>query len=68
MNWFKRKPLEVSEDVSPKPSEEAIQARIEAHSIVQRADTVFTERDRLVNRNHFGERIRRVYEGMPGAS
>lgn len=54
--WFKKDP-------HPKPSDEAIQARVVAHSITLRAAKTFAETDRLMERNHFGERIRHLYEG-----
>lgn len=45
------------------PSTEAIAARGEAAKIRVRADAVYTERRKILDDNHFAERIRLIYEG-----
>ncbi len=45
------------------PSDEALVARAEARVIRQRADTIYVDREELLRRNHFAERIRLSYEG-----
>lgn len=45
------------------PSPEAIAARDEAEAVRERADRIYSERGFLMQRNHFAERIRLIYEG-----
>lgn len=47
----------------PVPSDEAVQARTKAFEISIRADAVYTERRKILDENHFAERIRLIYEG-----
>lgn len=45
------------------PSEEAIRAHGEATRISAHAEIVYGERHRILEQNHFAERIRIIYEG-----
>lgn len=49
------------------PSEEAKAARAEVQELTEKADIVYYERRYLLQRNHFAERIRLIYEGHPHA-
>lgn len=45
------------------PSKEALQAREVARDLNEKADEIYYERRHLLERNHFAERIRLIYEG-----
>lgn len=45
------------------PSPEALEARSVAKDLVEKADVIYYERRHLMERNHFAERIRLIYEG-----
>lgn len=45
------------------PSDEAIRAHSKAVEISLRADAIHTERRKILDENHFAERIRLIYEG-----
>lgn len=55
MKIFRRTP-------APGPSAEAIAARDQAAQLSEKSVEVFTEREFLMKRNKFGERIRLIYE------
>ena len=45
------------------PTDEALRARHAAGKASERADEVYGERRRMLEENHFAERIRLIYEG-----
>lgn len=47
----------------PTPSREAVAAWNHAQEIVERAHEIYSDRESLMERNHFAERIRLIYEG-----
>lgn len=48
---------------SSAPSEEAVKAQRAARAASDRADVLYGERRRMLDENHFAERIRLIYEG-----
>lgn len=48
---------------SSTPTDEAVAAKAAAKKASQRADAVYGERRRMLDENHFAERIRLIYEG-----
>jgi hypothetical protein len=46
-----------------KPSEEARRARESAGKASESADAIYGERRKILDENHFAERIRLIYEG-----
>lgn len=49
--------------ISAGPSAEAVAARKTAKELSEKADVIYYERRHLLQRNHFAERIRLIYEG-----
>lgn len=45
------------------PTEEAVAALDAAKELSEKADIIYYERQDLLKRNHFAERIRLIYEG-----
>lgn len=56
MRWFWRRR-------EPKPSTEATEALRRAGDVAKRAESIYSERRRILTENHFAERIRLIYEG-----
>lgn len=55
MKLWKRRP--------PKPTTEALEARQRAEQVASQAESIYTERRRILTENHFAERIRLIYAG-----
>lgn len=48
---------------SSAPTAEALRAKQSAQKASERADELYGERRRMLDENHFAERIRLIYEG-----